>query len=433
LPIESKSRSTFDDRNLTADGRWGSKAGWPTRTDASGEVPELHYTDLLIVVTAAMVAPLLIDLLPVPPVPTIVVEILAGILIGPQLLGLVEVDEPVRVLAQIGLVFLFFLAGLEIAFDRRRDRHLGLAAGGFGLSILLALAAAHGLRGLGLVEAPLFVAIVLAATAFGIVVAVLKDAGETGTGFGQVVIAGASIADFGTVILLSLFFSNDGSGTESTLILLGAFGLFVAVLALGLWRAKLSPRLTEAVARLQETTAQISVRIAFAVLIAFVALAEEFGLEVVLGAFLAGAIVSLIDEEGLVRRSGLGTKLEAIGFGVFIPVFFVTSGVQLQLDDLFESASTAILVPAALASLLIVRGIPALLYRRHLGDRRALAAGLLQATSLPFVVAASQIGVELGKITPATAAGLVAAGVLSVLLFPVLALTALAGRPAPAR
>jgi Kef-type K+ transport system membrane component KefB len=276
-----------------------------------------------------------------------------------------------------------------------------------------------------LAGAPLLVAIVLAATSFGIVVAVLKDAGETGTQFGQLVIAGASIADFATVILLSLFFSHQGSGGESTIVLLLLFAALVAAVGLLVTGARGSARLKAAVVRLHRTSAQISVRIAFLMLAGLVLMAEEFGLEVVLGAFLAGAMVSFLDREKAVESSGLQAKLEGIGFGIFIPMFFVVSGVQLDLGSLFSSFDTAVLVPATVIALLLVRGLPALLYGRFVERRQAIAAGLLQATSLSFVVAATQIGVELGKLEEAAAAGLVACGVISVLVFPALALKVL--------
>jgi Kef-type K+ transport system membrane component KefB len=377
------------------------------------------------VAAAAVAAPLVFDLLPLPKVPPMVTEIVAGILIGPHVLNIAHVDAAVQVLSQIGLVFLFFLAGLEIAFDAAGERHLRLVALAFTISLALAVAVAHLFEAVNLVEAPLLVSIVLAATAFGIVVAVLSDAGETSSRFGQLVIAAASLADFCTVILLSLFFSGKGSGVESTLILLAMFAGLVGVVGVTLWRARGWARLTAAVARMQETTAQMGVRIAFVLLIVLVFLADEFGLEVVLGAFLAGAMVSLLDREDAVQRTGLKSKLEGVGFGVFIPVFFVASGMRLNLDELFESASSAALVPAVIAALLLVRALPALTYRRELGTREALAAGLLQATSLPFVVAASQIGVELHRISQATAAGLITGGVLSVLLFPALAVAVL--------
>jgi Kef-type K+ transport system membrane component KefB len=377
------------------------------------------------VVAAATAGPLIVEMLPLPAIPPIVTEIVAGVLIGPQVLGWAEITPSVEVFAQVGLVFLFFLAGLEIAFDAEGDRNIGRVLIAFGVSLGLAFVVAGVLEGADLVSSPLLVAIVLAATSFGIVVAVLKDAGQTGTPFGQLVIAGASIADFATVILLSLFFSHQGSGAESTVILLVLFAAVVAALGVGLSRARGSTRLSAAVRRMHETSAQITVRIAFLLVATLVFMAQEFGLEVVLGSFLAGALLSLLDRDKDIVRSGLQSKLEGIGFGIFIPVFFVASGVQLNLEALFDSVDAALLVPATVIALLVVRGLPALLYRPSIGRRMAAAAGLLQATSLSFVVAATQIGVELEKIDEATAAGLVAGGAISVLLFPVLALALL--------
>lgn len=382
----------------------------------------LDYTDLAIVVAAATAGPLIVDLLPLPPVPPIVTEIFLGILIGPQVLGWADITPSVEVFAQVGLVFLFFLAGLEIAFDAEGDRNVGRVLIAFGVSLALAFVVALVLHGTDLVTSPLLVGIVLAATSFGIVVAVLKDAGQTGTPFGQLVIAGASIADFATVILLSLFFSHQGSGAESTIVLLVLFAAVVAALGVGLSRARGSQRLSAAVRRMHETSAQITVRIAFLLVASLVFMANEFGLEVVLGAFLAGALLSMLDRDGDIVRSGLQSKLEGIGFGIFIPIFFVASGVELNLEALFDSVDAALLVPATVIALLVVRGLPALLYRPSVGRRKATAAGLLQATSLSFVVAATQIGVELEKIDEATAAGLVAGGAISVLLFPAIAL-----------
>jgi Kef-type K+ transport system membrane component KefB len=380
------------------------------------------------VLAAATAAPLLVDLLPLPKIPPIVSEIVAGIAIGPVALDLVDNTAPLEVFASIGLVFLFFLAGLEIAFDARDDRHLGLVGAAFGISLALALVVALIFDATELVGAPVLVAIILAATSFGIVVAVLKDAGQTATPFGQLVIASASIADFSTVILLSLFFSSSGASFETTLVLLLLFLGVVAVLGLVIAGARGSAQLKATITRLHRSSAQISVRIAFLLLVVLVYMSEEFGLEVVLGAFLAGAMVSLLDREHAVRATGLQEKLEGIGFGVFIPIFFVVSGVKLDLDSLFSSLDTVVLVPLTVIALLVVRGLPALVYRRFVPRREALSAGLLQATSLSFVVAATQIGVELGKLDSADAAGLVTGGVISVLLFPALALRFL--RPA---
>jgi Kef-type K+ transport system membrane component KefB len=388
----------------------------------SRPIEGLDYGNLLIVMAAATVSPLVLDVLPLPTIPPIVIDILAGILIGPQVLDLVRVDAPLEVFSQIGLVFLFFLAGLEIAFDARGERHLRAVAAAFGMSLALALVVALGFGAAGLTDTPLLVAIILAATSFGIVVAVLKDAGRTGTPFGQLVIAAASIADFATVLLLSLFFSSSGASIENKLMLLALFFALVVVIGLVLVGGRASGALRDAIGRMHRTSAQIGVRIAFVLLAVLVFFAGRFGLEVVLGAFLAGAMVSLLDRDKAVAKTGLKEKLEGIGFGIFIPVFFVVSGVMLDLDALFASFETTVLVPLTVIALLLIRGVPVTLYRRFVSRREMVAAGLLQATSLSFIVPATQIGVELGKISTATAAGLVAGGVVTVLVFPALAL-----------
>jgi Kef-type K+ transport system membrane component KefB len=183
--------------------------------------------------------------------------------------------------------------------------------------------------------------------------------------------------------------------------------------------------------RLQDTTAQIRVRGAVVLLVGFAAIAEKLGLETILGAFMAGAILSLLDRDQMMTHPDFRRKLEAIGFGVFIPVFFVTSGVNYDLDALTASASNVVMVPIFLAALVAVRGLPALLYRRVLDRRQTAIAGLMQATSLPFIVAATAIGQDLGLLSAAEGAALIGAGLLSVLLFPIIGLTLLRHGAAP--
>jgi Kef-type K+ transport system membrane component KefB len=327
----------------------------------------------------------------------------------------VDPDEAVRVVALLGLAFLLFLAGLEIELRELRGPRLRLALLGFAVTIALGLA-------LG-AAAGLLVGIVLTATSLGVVVPVLKDAGEAATAFGQQVIAASSIADFGAIVLLTLFFSRGGYGTGGQLVLLGSFAALAVAIGLAVSRAGRSMRLGGALLRLQDTTAQIRVRGAFVLLVGFAALAESLGLEVILGAFAAGARLGLLDRDETMTHPLLRVKLEGAGYGVFIPVFFVWSGLQFDLGALGSGGSTLARVPLFLAALLAVRGLPALLYR--LDARRTAAAALLQATSLPFIVAAAQIGMELGKLSQANGAALVAAGLGSVLLFPLGALAAL--------
>ena len=190
-----------------------------------------QFGDLLIVVAVAFAAPFALGLFPRLRLPSVVLEIIAGIVIGPSVLGLVEVDQSIEVVALIGLAFVLFLAGLEIEFDKLRGQALRLTLAGFALSFALALIVALGLEAGGLVETPLLVAIILCATSLGVLIPVLKDAGEISTTFGQLIIGAATIADFGAIILLSLFFSGEG-GVGSTLLLLGALALLAVVVYL---------------------------------------------------------------------------------------------------------------------------------------------------------------------------------------------------------
>jgi Kef-type K+ transport system membrane component KefB len=383
-----------------------------------------EFSGLLIVMAVAFAVPFLLGLAPGVRVPSIVLEIVMGIVVGPSVLGWVKVDESIEVVSLIGLAFLLFLSGIEIDFMRLRGRSLRLAGLGFVLSFAIALAVGFGLGAVGLVDTPLLIAIILCATSLGVVVAVLKDAGEVGSTFGQLVIAAGSIADFGAIILLSLFFSGEG-GIGSTLVLLGGLLLLALAMIYALRGAERSMRIRDDLVRLQDTTAQIRVRAAMLLLVGFAAVAEALGLEAILGAFAAGAIISLVDRDELMTHPDFRLKLEAIGFGFFIPVFFVTSGVRYDLDALLAKPSNLAMLPIFLAALVAVRGLPALLYRPVIGDRRALVAALMQSTSLPFIVAATAIGLDLELLDGAQAAALIGAGLLSVLLFPAAGLAVL--------
>jgi Kef-type K+ transport system membrane component KefB len=394
-------------------------------------VPDGGFTDLLIVVALAFAAPLVLGLAPRLRLPAVVLEIVAGIVIGPSVLGWVQVNEPIAILATVGLAFLLFLAGLEIDPDKLRGRTLRLAAIGFGVSIAIALSVGYLLSGVGLVDRPLLIAIILTATSLGVIVPVLKDGGEINSTFGQLVIAAASIADFGAIILLSIFFSRDGAGVGAQLVILGIFAGALAVTAVAIAGIEHVGRISKVLERLQDTTAQIRVRGTFLLLVALVALSSELGLEVILGAFAAGLILAVLDRDTMMTHPQLHVKLDGAGYGIFIPVFFVVSGVRFDLDALFASGSAIAMVPIFLVALLAVRGVPALVYRGVIDNRRVVVAGILQATSLPFIVAATAIGLEIGAISASAAAALLAAGLLSVLVFPLLGLTILRQAGAP--
>jgi Kef-type K+ transport system membrane component KefB len=390
-------------------------------------VPDVSFTDLALVMAVAFVTPLALGLLPRSPVPSVVVEVVLGIIVGPSVLGWVEADEVVRIVAVVGLAFLLFLAGLELDLRHLQGPVLRRGLSGFALSLGLALVAGVVLDAFGLVDDPLLAATILTATSLGLVIGVLKETGQSATPTGQLTIAGASIGDVAAIVLLSVLFSADGSGTGAQIVLLVEYAGLVTAIGVLIAVAGRSHRLGAALVHLQDTTAEIRVRGAVLLVVVLVVLAEHFGLETILGAFIAGAVVGVIDRDEAMTHPLFRVKLEAIGYGFLVPVFFVSSGVVFDLDALLDDPSTLALVPVFLICLLVVRGIPAVVYRPITGARGAVAAGLLQATSLPFIVAATMIGVELGSIDPGTAAAFVAAGLLSALLFPALAV-ALLGR-----
>jgi Kef-type K+ transport system membrane component KefB len=297
-------------------------------------------------------------------------------------------------------------------------------AAAFALSFAFALMVGYGLRSADLVRSPLLMATILSATGLGIILPILKDAGQTSTPFGRVVVAGASIAEIAPIVLLSLFFSGESGSVGGKLVLLVAFVAFVVAVATVIFGLERSRRISAALLRLQDTSAQIRVRGAFLLLSILVLLASKFGLEAILGAFFAGATLRLVDRDQTMTHTFFRPKLEAVGFGVFVPFFFVSTGMSLDVKSLFESGSTLARVPIFLVALLLVRGLPAVLYRPF-AERRSqiVAGGLLQATSLSIPVVAGQIGIELGLISPESYVALVAAGLISVILFPLLALT----------
>src|SRR2546427_2781327 len=350
----------------------------------------ISFTSVAIVAVIAVIAPLAVGFTGLR-LRAIVVEILLGIVVGRQVLGWASTDEPVQVLSLIGLAFLLLLAGLEIDFNRLRGRLLRLTGVGYAVSFGLALVVGYGLRAGDLVRSPLLVAIILSATGLGIILPILKDAGETSTPFGQVVVAGASIAEVGPIVLLSLFFSGHSGGIGGKLVLLIGFFVFVVAVGAVILGLERSMRVSQTLLRLQDTTAEIRVRGAFLLLALFVVLASRFGLEAILGAFLAGATLKLVDRDEGMTHAFFHAKLEAVGFGVFVPFFFVSTGIKLDVASLFHGSATIVRVPIFLGALLVVRGLPAFLYRPFGTTRQLVRAGLLHATSLSIPVVAGHI------------------------------------------
>ena len=389
---------------------------------------DVDFSGVLLVMGVAVAIPLLLALTPRLPVPPSVVEILAGVVIGPALLGLVEPsDEVIRVMAKLGVAFLLFLAGLELDFDIIRGRPLKLGLQSFVLSVILGILVTLPLGVADVIVDPLFIGIVLTATSLGIVIPVLKDAAQLDTGFGHFVVVACSIAEFGSIVLLSMFFSGSGSAdpfvTVAKLVMLVLAVLVVALLAV---RAARSERLTAALFKLQDSSSQIRVRVAVLLLLALLVVTDDLGLDAILGAFMAGALLSaLTDPEKDEDFGHFRHKLEGLGFGFFIPVFFVATGIGFPVEELFSDASTALRIPLFLLLLFVVRGVPAVLLRKDISRTQVFASALMQSTSLSFIVVATTLGVSIGEVRPINAASLVAAGMVSVLIFPATALAML--------
>jgi len=391
-------------------------------------VSTVSFNGLLIISVIAVAAPILAARVKRVKLPSAVVEIVAGIIVGPSVLAWVKIDQPVNVVALLGLAFLLFLAGLEIDLRATTPRRLRAPLAGFAGSLMLGAVAGAAFHAVGWVRDPFFLAVTLAATSLGLVVPILADAGLSGTVLGQLIIAGATAGEFGAITLLTLFFSETKDGTASDIVTFGIFGAVVAAVGVTLGRAGRNIRLDAFLTRLQDTTAEIRVRIAVALLIGFVALAAKAGLQTILGAFLAGVVLNLVDRD-TASHPVFRSKLDGLGYGFLIPVFFVSSGVEFDLGALTRSPSALARIPLFLLALLIARGAPAALYAHTVGSRGAVAAGFLQATSLPVIVTAASIGVATRVVAPVTASALVAAGLMSVLAFPLIALTVIrAGR-----
>jgi Kef-type K+ transport system membrane component KefB len=383
---------------------------------------------LLLIFAVALIAPLISASVPQLRVPALVLEILLGIIIGPQVLDLVAVTPPIELLSNLGLASLIFMAGFELDPQRLKGEPMRLASLGWATSIALGFALALVFHFTGLVISQLFVGLALTTTALGTLLPILRDAGLLPTKLGTHVLAVGSVGEFGPIIAIALVLSG-ASPTDAVESLL----VFVAVAILVfIWaRRPGEGRLRKAVGATIRSSGQIYVRLALLLVAALAWVASQLGLDFLLGAFTAGMVYRLfLSSAGEEEVATVELKLEAVAFGYVIPIFFVVTGITYDLDALTGSAKAMVMVPLFLVSFLVVRGVPVLLYRKDLpdrNDRRALV--LFSATALPLVVAITALGVEAQQMRPSTAAALVGAGMVSVVLFPLLGMAA-AGRTA---
>ncbi|MFI8822408.1 cation:proton antiporter [Streptomyces sp. NPDC053431] len=377
-------------------------------------------TTLILIMAIAVLAPLLAygagRWLPVP---LVIFEILLGIVIGPDVLGWAKPDALVDGLSQLGLTMLIFLAGYEIEFGKVRGDTLTRSvwawvcalALGLGIGVLLG----------GGYDKGVFIGVALTSTALGTVLPVLRDGGDLRGRFGSVVMAFGAVGEFGPVIAMALLLSGR-KPAEST-VLLAVFAALTAGAVVWALRPR-RPWFSRVVARTLHTSAQFAVRFVFLLLAVMLGASQALGLDVLLGAFAAGLITRLV-LAGAVPESGqqILEKVEGVGFGFLVPVFFVVTGIEFDLDSLLAGGRTLLLLPLFLVLFLVVRGGPVwFLAPRDLGRRDRGALVLYGSTALPLVVAITTMGVDDKMLTAGEAAALVGAGMVSVLAFPLLAL-----------
>ena len=344
--------------------------------------------------------------------PVVVLELILGIVIGPDVLGIAESDDFLEFFSNLGLGMLFFFAGYEIDFERIRGKPLSLGAWGWLCSLVLAYGIGGALAAAGVVVSFLYTGSAMATTAIGTLIPILRDAGELRTRFGTHLLAAGAVGEFGPILLITLVLSTTQPLHEA-LILLG----FIAIaLVLALTSVRFAWRGIPALERTLESSSQLAVRIATVLVFGLVLLASELGLDILLGGFVAGMIVRAALRGN--ELESFESKLTAVGFGFLIPFFFVVSGINFDLEALGSAEAIGKLF-LFLGLFLVVRGTPALLlYREVLNARDRMALAFFSATELPLVVAITTLAIDSGKMRPSTAAGLVGAAMLSTLIFP---------------
>jgi Kef-type K+ transport system membrane component KefB len=353
-------------------------------------------------------------------IPVVVFEIVIGLLLGPSILGWVHESQFISVLADFGLVMLFFLAGQEIDFAAIRGRPLRRAALGWVLSLVVGLLLCVAVTPSAV--AGVYLGVALSSTALGAIMPVLRDAGELTTPFGRAVSAVGAAGEFGPLLAISLFLSGRRPGTATALLLAFAVVAGLAIVVAGRWSHASVHRLID---RTMHSSGQFAVRLVVLMMAALAGLSIWLGIDMLLGAFAAGVVYQVLASHAEVEsRELVESKLEGIGFGFLVPIFFVNTGLTFDLDALTDDTRALLLLPVFVVLLLAVRGLPSTLAAppgSSARDRRALA--LFGATALPIIVAVTAIGVDHGDLRSSTAASAVGAGMISVLLFPLLGLS----------
>ena len=373
--------------------------------------------DLLAVMLVAALAPLVVAILPGPRIPQVVVFLFGGVLIGPHVLGFAETSS-IQLLANIGLGFLFLLAGYELDPRLLRQEPGRLAIGGWLMSAAIAVGVAAALTAAGYIKDYVPVGLALTTTALGTLLPILRDNGMLGGEFGRHVFAAGAVGELFPILIIAVFLGQRGSFVAlASVLLVGALAVALTIVP---WLAR-SAAVQRMVTEGQEATGQVTLRWSLVLLFALLALASRFGLDVVLGAVLAGIVLRGWTQHLRMDTESLEHKFDAVGYGLFIPIFFISSGMSLDLKSI-SGDPLRLLVFFVL--LIVVRGLPSLLvYRRALAPVQRVEMTFITATSLPLLIALATIGEQDGVMLPATAASLIGAGVLSVLVFPLIAVS----------
>ena len=379
---------------------------------------QIDLSALVGIIALAAAAPIVADLVPRRAPPLVVVEILLGIVFGPPALDLIHVTPLADLLSQFGLAFLFFLAGFELEPERVRGTPARLAVTTWFVSLALAFGIAAGLEAAGVIVNYLFVGCALSTTALGTLTPILRDTGDLEGEFGAFVMASGAVGELGPIVLIALLLTSSTDRPVSV-VLLVAFAAIAVAAAIAAPHVR-PHRIIAVIEKTMEATGQLAVRLSVLVLAALVYLTSLLDLDVVLGAFSAGMLVSIA--AGPASRRLLQPKLDAVAFGVFVPIFFVVTGMRFDLDAIIGDPDGIAKLVLFLALMLVVRGLPTYLLARNAlpaGERRAL--GLYASTGLPLIVAVTTLGIAAGEMRTDTSAGLVGAGMVSVLAYPMLA------------
>ena len=372
----------------------------------------LGLTSLFIVTLVAAITPVIVGLLGGMRIPQVVVLIIGGVVVGPQVLNLADPGSIV-LLSNVGLGFLFLLAGYELDLAIFRQRAGKLAVVGWLVTVVLAIGVVAALAALGLVRAFVPVALALTTTALGTLLPILRDNNMLRGSFSSYVLAAGAVGEFLPVVAIAIFLGSHGRfiGLIS-LVGVGILGLLLSLAP----RLGRGGRIARILSEGEDATSQTTLRWTVAMLLLLLVIASDFGLDVVLGAFVAGVVLHRWAPGNV---EGLDRKLDAVGYGFFIPIFFVSSGMGLDLDSIIKAPGRLFLF---FLLLLVVRGLPTLaVYRTALPRQRRLELVFVVSTALPLLVALSAIGLETGEMLPENAAALVGAGVLSVLVYPAIA------------